>query len=180
LAAVVGVAVVGGLPADRPAEPPAPSVAVVAATPVPSVALLSVDTPDRPGAVITTRDLVVRGSVQRTGLPLQVTLESSGAKLLLGRETVQPSPAPLLAPSGFEIAFPLADPRPTGRVVVEVTALSPAGVALEVVRIPVTIGALAPSTPREVGRDGEGGLGDDGIVGGIVFGNAWDPEALGP
>jgi len=31
--------------------------------------------------------------------------------------------------------------------------------------------------PRQVGN---GRLGDDGIVGGIVFGNAWDAEALGP
>jgi len=38
---------------------------------------------------------------------------------------------------------------------------------------PVVLGGA----PREVGN---GRLGDDGIVGGIVFGNAWDPEALGP
>ena len=162
----------GGLPGEAPAEP---SAAVVAVSPTPA-AVLIVESPSRPGAVITTRDLIVRGSIRGTSVPVLVTFESRGAMLV---SRVQPSPAPLLAPAGFEVVFHLPDPRPTGPLVVQVMAMSPAGVTLEVIRLPVTIGDLAPSTPREVGRDGDGGLGEDGIIGGIVFGNAWDPEALG-
>jgi hypothetical protein len=44
-------------------------------------------------------------------------------------------------------------------------------------RLPRLGPAVGGGAPREVGN---GRLGDDGIVGGIVFGNAWDPEALGP
>ena len=39
---------------------------------------------------------------------------------------------------------------------------------------------LGPTVPGGAPRQvGNGRLGDDGIVGGIVFGNAWDAEALG-
>ena len=93
---------------------------------------------------------------------------------------IDPSPAPLLSDRQFEVAFPLSNPRPGGRMVVQVVALSPVGIPIEVARIPIEVGAIAPATPREVGRDGDGGLGEDGIIGGIVFGNAWDPEALAP
>ena len=64
-------------------------------------------------------------------------------------------------------------------MVVQVVAFTSHGIPLEVVRIPVEIGAILEGAPRNVGRTGQGPIGEDGIVGGIVFGNAWDPEALG-
>ena len=44
---------------------------------------------------------------------------------------------------------------------------------------PVRVGPIQGGAPRAVGRTGEGPIGEDGILGGIVFGNAWDPEAMG-
>ena len=64
-------------------------------------------------------------------------------------------------------------------MVVQIVAFDPHGIPLEVVRIPIEIGAVLEGAPRNVGRTGEGPIGEDGILGGIVFGNAWDPEAMG-
>jgi hypothetical protein len=106
---------------------------------------------------------------------VRVTVESTGATLVASE---------MLPASGaggaFQLELPLADPRPDGPMVVQVVALAANGMPLEVVRIPVEIGAITEGAPRIVGRTGEGPIGEDGIIGGIVFGNAWDPEALGP
>jgi len=140
---------------------------------VDQVALLHVDAPSGPGAVITTPGLVVRGTRAVEAGPLRVTLESSGGKLIASEtlESVGGSTA-------FRVDFPLSNPRPGGLMVVQVVAFTTHGIPLEVVRIPIEIGALLPGTPRNVGRTGEGTRGEDGIIGGIVFGSAWDPEAL--
>ena len=104
---------------------------------------------------------------------MRVTLESSGGKLIAS-ETLES----VGGATPFRVDFPLSNPRPGGRMVVQVVAFTTHGIPLEVVRIPVEIGALLPGTPRHVGRTGEGTRGEDGIIGGIVFGSAWDPEAL--
>jgi hypothetical protein len=174
----VAVAVLGTQAPSRPSPaPPAPSVAQVAATPAVAVSdprpVLDIAAPSVVGAVITTPRLHVRGSRVGPSGPVRVTLESSGAKLIES-ETIPASGAG----GAFEVAFPLSNPRPGGSMVVQVVAFDPHGIPLEVVRIPIEIGAIAEGAPRTVGRTGAGPLGEDGIVGGIVFGNAWDPEAL--
>ena len=163
--------------ASRPIAADDPSPANIVARPTPRAAdatpVLRVDAPSRVGAIITTPGLVVRGSRIGPSGPLRVTVESSGAKLVASE---------MLPASGaggaFQVEFPLSNPRPGGSMVVQVVAFAPNGIPLEVVRIPVEIGAVAEGAPRAVGRTAAGPLGEDGIIGGIVFGNAWDPEAL--
>jgi hypothetical protein len=175
----VTVAIVGTAATDgtRPV-PPAPSAVAALATPAPTAAgprtVLRIDAPSVVGAVITTPRLNVRGGRVGPSGPIRVTLESSGAKLVAS-ETLPANGAGGV----FEVAFPLSNPRPGGSMVVQIVAFDPHGIPLEVVRIPVEIGAIAEGAPRNVGRTGEGPIGEDGILGGIVFGNAWDPEAMG-
>ena len=136
--------------------------------------VLHVDAPSGPGAVITTPRLSVRGSRTGPSGPVRITLESSGSKLLAS-ETLPASGGG----GAFTVDFPLSNPRPGGSMVVQVVAFTSHGIPLEVVRIPIEIGAVLEGAPRNVGRTGDGPIGEDGILGGIVFGNAWDPEALG-
>jgi hypothetical protein len=177
---VVAVAFAGGLespPASLPTSSPGVAAEASVSIAAPSfqpASGLTIREPSRSGVVITTLDLVVRGSRAGPAGPLRVTLES-GEATLLADETIPASGAG----GAFRVDLPLSDPRPGGSMVVQVETFTMHGAPLQVVRIPVTIGDLAHSTPRQVGRDGDGGLGEDGIIGGIVFGNAWDPEALG-
>ena len=173
-------------------------------TPITDVApdpktLVEVRIPSGPRAVITTSHLMVGGTRTVAAGELRVNLESqAGAPVASVTLAQAPGNGPFL------VDFPLSDPRPDGPMVVQVVALTPVGTEVEVARIPVTIGPLQPTAPRTtwttagvvpdrrlprlgpaVGGGaprevGNGRLGDDGIVGGIVFGNAWDPEALGP
>jgi hypothetical protein len=182
---VVGVAVAGSIASS-------PSVAVVeaslSATPAPTAAshpvvvearrplprpALKIVSPSRDGAVITTPALIVRGSRSGPAGPTQVTLLAEGTAL--ARQTLPANGAG----GAFQIELPVPGPRPGGSMVVEVVAFTTAVRPIRTLRIPVQIGAVVEGAPRTVGRTGEGPIGEDGIVGGIVFGNAWDPEALG-
>jgi len=147
---------------------PVPATAVALAGPV-----FHVDAPSGPGAVITTPGLVVRGTRAVEAGPLRVTLESSGGKLVASQTL-----ADATGSGPFRVDFPLSNPRPGGTMVVQVVAFTSHGIPVEVVRIPIEIGAVLPGTPGNVGRTREGTRGEDGIIGGIVFGSAWDPEAL--
>jgi hypothetical protein len=174
------VAIAGTL-ASSPPPAIAPSLAAVAPSPsTVAVAVadadpvLHVDAPSGPGAVITTPGLRVRGSRTGPSGPVRITLESSGSKLIAS-ETIPANGAG----GAFAVDFPLSNPRPGGTMVVQVVAFTSHGIPLEVVRIPIEIGAILEGAPRNVGRTGDGPIGEDGILGGIVFGNAWDPEALG-
>ena len=201
LAAVVAAGYLGSaLPGGSSAAPPALPEAV---TPVAESApdpggLVQVRIPSGPDAVITTSHLMVGGTRTVAAGELRVVLESSAGGPVASVTLAQ---APGSGP--FLVDFPFPDPRPEGPMVVQVVALTPTGTEVEVARIPVTVGPLQPTVPRttwtaatvipdrrlprlgpvEVGAPrlvGNGRLGDDGIVGGIVFGNAWDPEALAP
>jgi hypothetical protein len=184
LVVIVGLALAGSLTTPPPiaiADPvpspiatgPASPPTRTAADPAAPEPVLRIIAPSREGALITTPDLVVRGSRSGPAGPTQVTL-------LAGSTTIARETLPASGAGGafrFDIAVP--GPRPGGSMVLEVIAYSTAVRPYRVVRIPVEIGAILAGAPRNVGRTGEGPIGEDGIVGGIVFGNAWDPEALG-
>jgi hypothetical protein len=179
LAAVVGVAAAGSIISTR--SVPVPSVEVAEVAPpltrasadATRATTVAVEDPARAGAVITTPGLLVQGSRSGPAGQVRVTLESSGAKLVAS-ETIPASGAG----GAFRVEFPLSNPRPGGTMVVQVVAFDSAGIPVDVVRIPVEIGAIVPAAPAAVARNGSGPMGDDGLIGGIVFGTAWDPDAL--
>lgn len=183
LAAVVVVAVAGSL-ASRPTErEPVPStipalVAPSLATPVrlalpPTEPVLRIVEPVGNGTIITSTDLVLRGTRAGPAGPTQVTLLSGDTPV--ARETLPASGGG----GAFRLELPVPGPRPGDPLVLEVVAFTTAVRPAQVVRIPVRVGPIRGGAPRAVGRTGEGPIGEDGILGGIVFGNAWDPEAMG-
>ncbi len=184
LAAVVVAAVAGSLATGRPtAREPASSVlSAPVASSLPSPVRIALPPPDpvlrivEPvgnGTIITSTELVLRGSRAGPAGPTQVTLLSGDTPV--ARETL-----PARGAGGaFRLELPLPGPRPGDPLTIEVVAFTTAVRPAQVVRIPVRVGPIQGGAPRAVGRTGEGPIGEDGILGGIVFGNAWDPEAMG-
>lgn len=119
-------------------------------TPVPLLGVIELQEPAAAGTVVTTPDLVIRGYLLEGGGPVRVVLESSGGKPMLTR-TLSPSP-------WFVVNLPLSNPRPGGEMTVSVIAYDLDGIPIDVVRRRVVIGAIAE---REIG--------EDGLMGGIVF-----------
>jgi hypothetical protein len=134
-----------GLPDARPA-PDALIVVISPATGVPT---------------ITSGELIVQGSVDGDAHALTVIVDVRGREIVA--RTVQPA-APdedgssTRQRSRFLVRLQLPDPRPIGPMVLEVAAFDRAGARLAVVRRPFQLGRVDRPT-----------LGDDGLLGGIVF-----------
>lgn len=132
------------------------------------------------GAVITTRELIVRGYVRSSAGPVKIVVESSGSKVVAVR-TVQPRGASSASDPGdrshFSATFPLSNPRPGGRMVVQVIAYDMTGMPLDSLRRRITIGAFID--PGTAGLPGRPALGEDGLIGGIPFDTNWSPDGPG-
>lgn len=135
----------------------APSIEVVVSpslraidTAEPVLGVIELQEPAAAGSIVTTPDLVIRGYLRERGGPVRVLLESSGGKPMLTR-TLSPAP-------WFVVNLPLSNPRPGGEMTVSVIAYDLDGIPIDVVRRRVVIGAIAE---REIG--------EDGLMGGLVF-----------
>jgi hypothetical protein len=160
LAAVVGVAGLGRLaePAEsgpRSAviafEPPAvtatPAPAPTAA-PAPTPDLIVLASPAEAGVTVTSKDLIVQGYLnqQFAAGPVRVTLEARRNRVI-DDATITPALAlgELPIPDRhvqFEVRFGLPNPRPNGRMIVQVVAYDRDGRILDVLRRPIRVGAL--------------------------------------
>jgi hypothetical protein len=183
LLTVVGVALVGGgIGTEEVAHPSTPAAAAgsslgtrTAAAPDTASAAIFLDTPATSSAVITTRDLVVRGRVRPGMGPVQVMLESAGSQMVV--RTVDPATLPAdqdrsQRPAFFAI-LPVPTPRPIGPAVVHVIAYDATGQAQEIVVRTIEIrDLLDPTYGDEAARPPTG---EDGLMGGIPFGTnfAW-------
>ncbi len=150
---VVGIGVVGRAGERAVALEPTIVIASVApalagADPRQTVArLIVIESPATTNAVITSPDLVVRGYVLSGTGPIDIVLESSGNKTL-ATKTVQPMSGSGALFSGgrssFSATFPLSNPRPGGRMVIQVIAFDHTGRPLESLRRRIRIGAIDP------------------------------------
>jgi hypothetical protein len=162
LVAVVGLAAVGRLagagdPESRSAaiafEPAVRGVTVVPApvATAPAVAtpeLIVLASPSEAGVTITSRELLVRGHLRVAAETVRITLEARGNRVI-DDATITPAPAPVVAgrPSvdrhaQFEARFGLPNPRPNGRMIVQVAAYDRDGRIIDVVRRPFRVGPL--------------------------------------
>jgi hypothetical protein len=115
---------------------------------------LTMTLPSARNVAVATRTVEVAGTLVGGAGRVVVTLESRRSHLLESRTFV-------VLDGRFHVSFDLPNPRPGGRMWVSVVLLGPAGLPLEAIRRPFLSGALVPRT-----------LGEDGLVGGIVFGTA--------
>jgi hypothetical protein len=160
LVAVVGLAAVGRLagpgdPDSRTAaiafEPPARGVTVVPApvATAPAVAtpdLIVLASPSEAGLTITSRELLVRGHLRVVAETVRITLEARGNRVIDGA-TITPAAVVAGRPSldqhaQFEVRFGLPNPRPNGRMIVQVAAYDGDGRIIDVVRRPFRVGPL--------------------------------------
>ena len=114
-------------------------------------------------APVTSARLMVSGSYPDPDRPLKVTLYSMGGDELAG--------ADLLTRGDFTVVLQLPEPRPIGPAVLQVRRVDALGRAELLVERPLVIGPLA-FAPAQVARPP---LGEDGLIGGLVFGTAWPP-----
>ena len=116
--------------------------------------------------LITSEDLVVRGSATTDVDRIAIILESIGTPAtgtkLLSITSVAPGP-------GFNVTLPIPVGRDSTPMTVRVIAYDAAGIPVDVVGRRVIIG---PRTPRTIGGDG--------LVGGIVFDSSWEDRVGGP
>lgn len=160
LVAVVGLAAVGRLagpgdPDSRTAaiafEPPARGV-TIAPAPVataPTVAtpeLIVLASPSEAGVTITSRELLVRGHLRVAAETVRITLEARGNRVI-DDATVTPALVVAGRPrvdrhAAFEVRFGLPNPRPNGRMIVQVAAYDRDGRIIDVVRRPFRVGPL--------------------------------------
>jgi len=157
---------------DRPAESTRPAVGIE-----PFQALV-VTTPARSDDEITTRRLTITGYVVGVPLPVRVSLEARGNREIDSVVTM-PTRSPDLArpqrAGRFQVTFDLPNPRPNGNMVVAVAIIGPDGQPIDGVRRRVRIGRIvdgtsAVATERPTGRTRP--LGEDGLMGRIVFGRS--------
>lgn len=156
LVAVVGIAVLGRFvdtvePGPRTAalafDPPVlPRPVEPAATSAPLPDLIVLASPAEAGVTVTTRSLLVRGYVQSAAETVRVTLEARGNRTI-DQATVRPRLAFGERPEAnrhpwFEVEFGLPNPRPNGRMIVQVTAFDREGKLLDVVRRPFRVGSV--------------------------------------
>lgn len=153
---IVGVAAVGrlaesGEPASRTAvivfESPARTAMPAPTAPaVPRPELIVLASPAEAGMTITTRDLVVQGYLQMAAGTVRVTLEARGNRVI-DDATITPALAfaersTVDRHAQFEVRFGLPNPRPNGRMIVQVVAYDGDGQILDVVRRPFRVGPL--------------------------------------
>jgi hypothetical protein len=118
---------------------------------------LAMTVPAARNVSVTTKAVDVAGTLDGGAGRVVVTLESRGSQLLDSRVLS-------VVDGRFHASFDLPNPRPGGRMFVSAVLLAPDGVPLEAIRRPIVSGPLSPRT-----------LGEDGLVGGIVFGTRRDP-----
>jgi hypothetical protein len=111
--------------------------------------------------LVTTRELLVSGSVVDEADRLAIILESRGAKPL--------SMTTVAAESPFSVTLPIPIHRDGTPLNVRVIAYDVDGQPIDVVGRQVIIG---PYVPRSIGGDG--------FIGGIVFGSSWDERRGDP
>jgi hypothetical protein len=155
LIAIVGVAIAGRA---GDADTTSRTAAIVFASPThrgspdPTVApfpapeLIVLGSPAEAGMTITTRELVVQGFVQSAAVTVRVTLEARGNRVIDGA-TIRPALAFAERPSTgrhpqFQVQFGLPNPRPNGRMIVQVAAYDREGRILDVIRRPIRVGPL--------------------------------------
>lgn len=156
LVVVVGVATLGRLAESTDAGPrttviafepptrqatPAPS-----ASAVPTPELIVLASPAEAGVTVTSRELLVQGYLQVVGGTVRVTLEARGNRVI-DDATITPALAFGERPSvdrhvQFEVRFGLPNPRPNGRMIVQVAAYDRNGRMLDVIRRPFRVGPL--------------------------------------
>jgi hypothetical protein len=189
LVAVVAVAVAGGeasgdaVPASSPAQVAGTSAEVPAVGGVSSIDRLSsvvfLESPAATDQVITSAAVVVRGDVRAGIERLQVLLQPRGAEPIVVR-TFGPMnvdwhrDGPRRIP--FVVTLPLADPRPSGPIVVQLVAYDAAGRARGVFLRRVQVGSLVdPTYGNGAARPPTG---EDGLMGGITTGTnfAWQSD----
>jgi hypothetical protein len=124
-------------------------------------ALIVVFSPATGEPTITSGELIVQGSVHGDADALTVIVDVRGRQLVA--RTVQPAVpdedgSSTRQRSRFLVRLQLPDPRPIGPMVLEVAAFDRSGARLAVIRRPFQLGRVDRPT-----------LGDDGLLGGIVF-----------
>jgi hypothetical protein len=182
LVAVAGLAFAGRAATEPTQASPAPDAAAVAATDgsasaapgasagtdgasgpgsrTPGIALAR---PTVDGAPVTSARLLVNGSYPDPDRPLKVALFNMWGDELAG--------ANLLVRGEFSVVLRLPEPRPIGPAVLQIRRVDAVGRAELLVERPLVIGPLA-AAPAQVERPP---LGEDGLVGGLVFGTSWPP-----
>ena len=156
LMAIAGVAIAGRV-ADARETTPRSAVIVFASptdaaspdptvAPVPAPELIVLASPAEAGMTITTRELVVQGFVQVGADTIRVTLEARGNRVI-DDATIRPALALAESPSTvrhpqFQVHFGLPNPRPNGRMIVQVAAYDRDGRILDVIRRPIRVGPL--------------------------------------
>lgn len=156
LLGVVGVAIGGRL--AEAGDPPVRSAIIAfaspsdAASPSPSASpirpaeVLVLASPAEAGLIVTTRELVVQGYLDIAAGSVRVTLEARGNRVI-DDATIAPPLAFVERPTldrhaRFEVRFGLPNPRPNGRMVVQVVAYDTEGRMLGVIRRPFVVGPL--------------------------------------
>lgn len=120
--------------------------AVAPAAPMPDLVVLA--SPAEPNLTITTRELRVRGHVAAGAASVRITLEARGNRVIddvtvvLATASGRAGRAQPGTPRRFSASFGLPNPRPNGRMIVQVAALDRDGRLLDVIRRPFRVGAL--------------------------------------
>lgn len=115
--------------------------------PMPDLIVLA--SPAVSNLTITSRELQVRGYVAADAASVRITLEARGNRVI-DDATVVPALAPggrpqADSPRWFSASFGLPNPRPNGRMILQVTALDRDGRLLDVIRRPFRVGVLLES-----------------------------------
>ncbi len=120
--------------------------------------------PSIDGAPVTAARLMVIGTSPDPDRPLRISLYNMWGDELAGTD--------LQARGAFTVVLRIPDPRPIGPAVLQVSRVDPAGREAMMVERPLVIGPLAVPPPQAQRPP----LGEDGLVGGLVFGTAWPPQ----
>jgi hypothetical protein len=112
--------------------------------------LIVLASPAEAGMTITTRELVVEGYVQAGAETVRITVEARGNRVI-DDATIAPVLAFAERPSRdrhlqFQVQFGLPNPRPNGRMIVQVAAYDRDGRVLDVIRRPIRVGRLLEGT----------------------------------
>ena len=129
--------------------------------------------PGRVGAVVGTAGVVIRGRVPHDAGRLQLLLQTTAAApIVVG--TAQPMSAARtgwpMSLSTFDVEVPLPEPRPIGPALIQIVSYDQRGRARDVLLRRIVIGE----------RSRRPTLGEDGLVGGIVFGTSSEDGARRP
>ena len=154
LGGVIAVAVAGRMLTPEPrnaviefaarTDPLAPTTATPPPLPTPDLLVLS--SPAYASATVTTRELLVQGFLRAPTGTIRITLEARGNRVI-DEATMQSRVEGWRAPgverlARFEVRFGLPNPRPNGRMIVQVAAYTPDGAIIDVVRRPFLVGPL--------------------------------------